>query len=123
LVKYVDAVPIHDIIDACVDGLDGMCRSKPNGRHQMPNLLDKLSWYEPDGATSQPSAPEELVDVGNAHAVLDFTYRYLEARLVPPSDDEVHNVTATIARYKGPPVVRWGTLELFLAGLLAVEPA
>ncbi len=89
----------------------------------MPHLLDKLSWYETDPAKSRPGPPAQLVDVGNGYAVLEFTYRYLEARLLPPSDDEVRNVTATIARYKGPSVVRWATLESFLAGLLGMERA
>jgi hypothetical protein len=85
----------------------------------MPNLLDKLDWHEADQASSWPSsAPEQLVDMENGHAVLDFTYRYLEAHSRPPSDDEVRNVTATIARYKGPRVVPWATFESLLVELL-----
>jgi hypothetical protein len=84
----------------------------------VPNLLDKLDWHEADQASSWPSsASEQLVDMENGHAVLDFTYRYLEANSRPPSDVEVHNVTATIARYKGPRVVPCATLELFLGEL------
>jgi hypothetical protein len=89
----------------------------------MPNLLDKLDWSETDPASSRASPPEQLVDMENGHAVLDFTYRYLEAHLRPPSDDEVHNVTATIARYKGPRVVPRATLESFLGELFNVEHA
>ena len=87
----------------------------------MPNLLDKPYWRA-NQTNSWPSPPE-LVDMENGHAVLEFTYRYLEAQSRPPSDDEVHNVTATIARYKGPRVVPWAALELFLAGLLTRERA
>ena len=81
----------------------------------MVSLLDKFSWHESDQASGRPS-PEQLVDMEDGHAVLDFTYRYLEAHSRPPSDDEVHHVTATIARYKGPQVVRWADLELILSG-------
>jgi hypothetical protein len=91
---------------------------------KMPNLLDKLDWHEIDHARSRPlSPPEQLVDMENGHAVLDFTYRYLEAHSRPPSDDEVHNVTATIARYNGPRVVPWTTLESFLAELFDMQRA
>ena len=90
----------------------------------MPNLLDKLYWYETDQAKGRPSsAPEQLVDMENGHAVLDFTYGYLQAHSRPPSDDEVHHVTATIARYRGPRVVPRATLESFLAGLFSMERA
>jgi hypothetical protein len=82
----------------------------------MLSLLDKFSWYEMDKASSRPHSPEQPVDIGNGDAVLDFTYRYLEAHSRPPSDDEVRNVTWTIAQYKGPPVVPWATLESFLVG-------
>jgi len=68
----------------------------------MPNLLDKLYWCKANQANSLPSPPEQPVDLESGYAVLEFTYRYLEADSRPPSDDEVHNVTATIARYKGP---------------------
>ena len=81
----------------------------------MPNLLDKLYRYGANQANGWPSPSEQLVDMENGHAVLEFTYRYLEAHSRPPSDDEVQNVTATIARYKGPRVVPWAALELFLA--------
>ena len=53
--------------------------------------------------------------------VLHFTYRYLEEHSRPPSDDEVHNVTAAIARYKGPRVVRWAALESFFAGPITIQ--
>ncbi len=89
----------------------------------MLSLLDKLSWYETDQASGRPSPPEQLVDMENGHAVLDFTYHYLEAHSRPPTDDEVHNVTGTIARYKGPRVVPRATLESFLTELLAMERA
>ena len=83
---------------------------------QLRNLLDKFAWYETDQASDRPPPSEQLVDMQDGHAVLDFTYRYLEAHSRPPSDDEVHHVTATIARYKGPQVVRWADLELILSG-------
>ena len=89
----------------------------------MGGLLDKFSWYEADLASGRPSSPEQLVDMGDGHAVLDFTYRYLEAHSRPPSDDEVRKVTATIARYKGPQVVRWADLESILTGLFATARA
>ena len=84
----------------------------------MPHLMDKLYWYETDQMSGRPPTPERLVDVEDADLVLDFTYQYLEAHALPPNDDEVHNVIATIARYKGPPIVRRATLESFLAGIL-----
>ena len=43
-----------------------------------------------------------LVDVADGGTVLRFTYCYLAAHSLPPSDAEVHKVTAAIARYKGP---------------------
>jgi hypothetical protein len=86
------------------------------------NIPDK-PWYETDQAGRRSSSSDDLVDVEDGDLVLQFTYRYLEARSLPPSDDEVRNVTATIARYKGPRVVRWATLESFLAGLLTVGRA
>ena len=89
----------------------------------MGSLPDKCSWYEADQASGRPSSPEQLVDMEDGHAVSDFTYRYLEAHSRPPSDDEVRNVTATIARYKGPRVVRWADLESILTGLFATERA
>jgi hypothetical protein len=61
---------------------------------------------------------EAWINVEHGEQVLEFTYSYLEARSRPPTDDEVHNVTATIARYKGPALVRATSLESFLAGLL-----
>lgn len=88
----------------------------------MPNLLDKLDWNETDQGSNWPPSPRgQLVDMENGHAVLDFTYRYLEAHSRPPSDDEVRNVTAAIARYKGHRVVSWATLESFLVGLITAK--
>jgi hypothetical protein len=55
--------------------------------------------------------------------VLQFTYCYLQARCLPPSDAEVHKVTAAIARYKGPRFVLWATLESFLAAPPIAQPA
>jgi len=89
----------------------------------MPNVLDGHYGNETDQARSLSCPQAELVDVEDGEVVLEFTYRYLEAHSLPPSDGEVHNVTATIARYKGPRVVGWATLESFLAGLLPVQRA
>ena len=89
----------------------------------MPNLLDRLYWYETDQASSRPPPAEQLVDLEDGDSVLDFTYRFLEAHSRPASDDEVHNVTATIARCKEHRVVRSEILESFLVGLLTVERA
>jgi hypothetical protein len=74
------------------------------------NLLDRFSWIETSQATSLP--PEELLDVTDGEGVLFFTYCYLQTRSLPPSDSEVHNVTAAIAQYQGSQIVRWSTLEL-----------
>ena len=87
----------------------------------MVSLLDKFSWLKTHQVGGRPSPQEQLVDMEDGHAVLDFTYRYLEAHTRPPSDFEVHNVTAAFARYKGPHVVRWADLESILTGLLAME--
>jgi hypothetical protein len=100
-----------------------LLRRKRYGGHQLQNLLDQLYWRETDQTGSRLSPPQHLVDVEDSDVVLDFTYRYLEAHSLPPTDDEVHNVTATIARYKGPRVVPSATLESFLAGLLTVQAA
>jgi len=89
----------------------------------MPNLLDQPFWREADHPSSGPSTSEQLVDIESGYAVLDFTYRYLETCSRPPNDDEVTAVTATIARYKGPRLVQWATLELLLAGLSTIEHA
>lgn len=89
----------------------------------MPKVLEKPCWDETDPGASRPSSAGQLIDVEDGDAVLDFTYRYLEAHSLAPTDSEVHNVTATIARYKGPRIVRRATLESFLAGLLATERA
>ena len=87
----------------------------------MANLLDKIHWYEMDQAGSTLSSPRQLIDLEDGDVVLEFTYRYLEAHTLPPSDHQVHNVTAAIARYKGPRVVQQTTLESFLAGPLTVQ--
>jgi len=87
----------------------------------MRNLLDELFRFEQDHAGSRPSPSVEEVDVEDGDVVLHFTYRYLEEHSLPPSDEEVHKVTATIARYKGPRVVQWAALESFLTGPLTMQ--
>jgi hypothetical protein len=62
---------------------------------------------------------DDWINVEHGDEVLEFAYSYLQAHSRPPSDDEVHNVTAAIARYKGPALIRAATLELFVAPLLA----
>ena len=57
----------------------------------------------------------------NGDVVLHFTYRYLEEHSLPPSDEEVRKVTATIASYQGPRVVQWAALEAMLAGPLTMQ--
>ena len=57
----------------------------------------------------------------NGEAVLEFAYCYLEDHSRPPSDDEVRNVTAAIARYIGCRFVARATLESFLANLKKTE--
>jgi hypothetical protein len=89
----------------------------------MLNLLDWSFWHETNQESCRPSPPDQLVDMEDGHAVLDFTYYYLQTHSRPPSDGEVRNVTAAIARYKGPQVVPWAILELFLAGLVVMERA
>jgi hypothetical protein len=82
---------------------------------------DELWLAEPRPVGLRPSSTNELVDVADGDIVLHYTYRYLEAHSLPPSDDEVHSVTAAIAQYKGPQVVSWATLESFLAGVLVAQ--
>ncbi|MDQ6701878.1 MAG: hypothetical protein M3Z96_01620 [Pseudomonadota bacterium] len=89
----------------------------------MRKLLDELHLQQAGQTGTRQSSAEELVDVSDGALVLHFTYRYLEAHSVPPSDDEVHNVTAAIARYKGPRFVSWATLESFLEGLHVIRRA
>jgi hypothetical protein len=84
----------------------------------MHKIPCEVCWYEIGDADRSSPSPEELIDVANAEAVLDFTNRYLLARSRPASDDEIHHVTASIGRYKGPQLVGWATLESFLAGIL-----
>jgi len=89
----------------------------------MPNPPDSLYSDTANMADRWPFASTQLVDMRNAHAVLEFTYRYLEAHSRPPSDVEVRNVTSTIARYIGPQVVPRATLESFLAALFDTKRA
>jgi len=89
----------------------------------MREFLDGLYSPEAGCAEARQFPIGELIDVADGETVLHFTYRYLEARSLPPTDEEVHSVTAAIARYKGPPVVSWATLESFLAGLMVSDPA
>ncbi len=89
----------------------------------MPKMLDKSRWHETKQASCRPSPPEQLVDMEDGHAVLDFTYYYLKTHSRPPSDGEVRNVTAAIARYRGPRVVPRAILELFLARTRVMERA
>ena len=90
------------------------------GGQQLRSTPDKFAWCGTDQASGRRSPPEQLVDMEDGHAVLEFTYRYLEAHSRPPSDAEVHSVTATIARVRGPQIVRWADLELILSGLFAM---
>lgn len=60
---------------------------------------------------------KSIVNVDDGDSVLDFTYAYLQAHVLPPSDKEVRNITAALAQYKGPPLVTSNALEGFLAGL------
>ena len=83
----------------------------------MHNPPQAMYGYETNQTDGQPSRPEQVVDLGNRDSVLDFTNHYLESSSRPKNIDEVHNITAAISRYKGPRIVRWATLESFLAGL------
>ena len=58
---------------------------------------------------------DRWINVQDGEDVLEFVYSYLKTHSRPPSDGEVHNVTAAIARYIGPQVIETATLELFLA--------
>ena len=87
----------------------------------MSNPLDRLYRYAGNRANRSPFAPAQPIDMESGGAVLDFTYRFLKAHSRPPSDKEVRNVTATIARYKGPRFVSRTTLESYLAGLYHTE--
>jgi hypothetical protein len=89
----------------------------------MPNPLDSFCGDTANMANRWPPASAQLIDMQSGHSVLAFTYRYLEAHSRPPSDVEVRNITATIARFKGPQVVPRATLESFLAGLLDTKRA
>ncbi len=87
----------------------------------MHNRTREPYWFETAQVGSQDSPSDRLVDVGDRDSVLDFTNRYLESYSLPKNIDEVHNVTAAISRYKGPRIVRWATLESFVAGLVSVQ--
>ena len=89
----------------------------------MRDFLTERYPQEAPPAGTRRSSTEELIDVADGDIVLHFTYRYLEAHSLPPSDDEVHSVTAAIARYNGPQVVSWAVLESFLAGVLLGQRA
>ena len=82
----------------------------------MRNHAENFMALEADKTDADPSAPERTVDVCNRDSVLDFTNYYLQASSRPRTIEEVHNLTAAISRYKGPRIVRFATLESFLAG-------
>jgi len=77
-----------------------------------------MSYFESefDLQPAHDAGDHSLVDLQSGDAVLQFAYDYLKARLRAPTDDEVHNVMASVARYKGPSLVRRATLESFVAG-------
>jgi len=102
-------------------GVKAVRRAESEAGRQQLRKPDKFAWCGTDQASGRPSPPEQLVDMEDGHAVLEFTYRYLEAHSRPPSDAEVHSVTATIARVRGPQIVRWADLELILSGLFSME--
>ena len=56
----------------------------------------------------------EFLDTGNVDDVLDFTYEYLARRALPPTDDEVRNVTLVLAQCAGRVVAR-ATADSLLA--------
>lgn len=52
----------------------------------MSNILDKLYWFETDEtdqACGREAPPKQVVGVEDRDAVLDFTYRYLDAHTRP----------------------------------------
>jgi hypothetical protein len=61
-----------------------------------------------------PSTIDSLIDVNDGYAVLAFTYNYLIAHALAPTDDEVRAVTAALARYKGARMATVDALEAFL---------
>ena len=79
------------------------------------NPVHEFHDHEAGQPADQP--PERVVDVGDRDSVLDFTNHYLETYARERNIDEVHHITAAISRYKGPRIVRWATLESFVAGL------
>ena len=83
----------------------------------MHNHPQALAGDEPDRTDREPARAGRVVDVANRDSVLDFTAHYLESLSRERTIDAVHDVTAAIARYKGPRLVRWASLEAFLAGL------
>jgi hypothetical protein len=48
----------------------------------------------------------EFLDTGNSDDVLDFAYEYLARRSLPPTDEEVRNVTLVLAQCAGRVVAR-----------------
>ena len=68
---------------------------------------------------ADPASANPIIDLGDSNAVRRFVRDYLGARQQPVGADEVHDVTAAISRYKGPPLIRRETLESFLALMLA----
>jgi hypothetical protein len=57
----------------------------------------------------------KMVDVNDGYAVLDFMYAYLRKQKRAPTDREIRIVSATLAQYRGPPLVTGSALEAFLA--------
>ncbi len=57
----------------------------------------------------------ELLDTANGDHVLDFAYEYLARRALPPTDEEVRNVTIVLAQCAGRVVPR-ETAESLVAG-------
>ncbi len=56
----------------------------------------------------------EFLDTGNGDDVLDFTYEYLARCALPPTDEEVRNVTLVLAQCAGRIVAR-ATADSLLA--------
>ena len=101
----------------------GLCRppGARNGAHRVPIPPNRQYRNAANSANRLPFAPAHTIDMESGGAVLEFTYRYLKAHSRPPSDREVRNVTATIARYKGSRFVLRTTLESYLSGLYDTE--
>lgn len=96
-----------------------ICRlaRRVKGAHRVPIPLYRLCQYAGNRANRSPFAPALSIDMESGGAVLEFTYRFLKAHSRPPSDDEVRNVTWTIANYKGCRFVSQAALESYLACL------